>query len=89
MCGYIIKHTYTNNVTTTVIDNIIPTKDIEYQTNNHASVRHILADPNMCMLNGRFDQLLDHFTTVSTKRSKLVEYSVISHEVNFLSNMFI
>ena len=41
----------------------------------------------MCMLNRRFDQLLDIFTTVSTKRSKVVDYGVISHEVNFLSNM--
>ena len=43
----------------------------------------------MCMLNGRFDQLLDHFTTVSTKRSQVVDYGVLFHEVNFLSNMFV
>ena len=63
------------------IDGITPWDVIDFQK-NYFGERFIefLINTNMCMLNGRFDQNFNTFTSVSTKGSSVVDYCIVPHD---------
>ena len=70
------------------VDNIVPRQVIDFRTNYYGErFTDFLINANICMLNGRFEGSLNYFTSVSTKGSSVVDYSVVPHDdLNLLSD---
>ena len=64
----------------TGVDNIVPRHVIDFKSNFYGE-RFIdfLINANICMLNGRYNDCLNYFTSVSTKGSSVVNYCIVSH----------
>ena len=62
------------------IDNIPHRNVKDFKTNMYGSLLvNFLVNTNMCMLNGRFDEAFNDFTSISTKGSSVVDYCLVSH----------
>ena len=63
------------------IDDIAPRNVIDFKTNYYGErLIEFLTNTNMCMLNGRFDQNFDNFTSVSVRGSSVVDYCIVTHD---------
>ena len=62
------------------VDNIVPRHVIDFKSNYYGE-RFIdfLINANLCMLNGRYNDCLNNFTSVSTKGSSVVDYCILPH----------
>ena len=62
------------------VDNIVPRHVIDFKSNYYGE-RFIdfLINANLCMLNGRYNDCLNNFTSVSTKGSSVVDYCIVPH----------
>ena len=62
------------------IDDIVPRSVKDFKLNFYGErFIEFLINTNMCMLNGRFDNDQDNFTSVSTKGSAVVDYCIVTH----------
>ena len=63
------------------VDGIMPRNMIDFKTNYYGErFIEFLTNTNMCILNGRFGQKFDNFTSVSTKGSSVVDYCIVTHD---------